>query len=72
VTVPERVRCPVCAGRTCRVVSDAATPSASAIQIRRIIHLVAFTQISRHPEGRAYYQQKKREGKTTQEARCGA
>lgn len=40
-------------------------------QLNRIIHFVALTQISRHPEGRAYYLQKKREGKTTQEAlRC--
>jgi transposase len=40
-------------------------------QLNRIIHFVALTQISRHPKGRAYYLQKKREGKTTQEAlRC--
>ncbi len=40
-------------------------------QLNRIIHFVALTQISRHPEGRAYYLQKKRQGKTTQEAlRC--
>lgn len=40
-------------------------------QLNRIIHFVALTQISRHPEGRAYYQRKQAEGKTRKEAmRC--
>jgi len=40
-------------------------------QLNRVIHFIALTQISRYPEGRAYYDQKKAEGKTTQEAmRC--
>ena len=40
-------------------------------QLNRIIHFAALTQVSRHPPGRAYYLQKKQEGKTTQEAlRC--
>jgi len=38
---------------------------------RLIIHYVALTQISRSPEGRAYYERKRAEGKTTKEAlRC--
>ncbi len=40
-------------------------------QLNRIIHYVALTQISRSPEGRAYYERKRAEGKTTKEAlRC--
>ena len=40
-------------------------------QLNRIIHYVALTQISRSPEGRAYYDRKRAEGKTTKEAlRC--
>lgn len=40
-------------------------------QLNRIIHYVALTQISRDPEGRAYYQRKQAEGKTRKEAiRC--
>jgi len=40
-------------------------------QLNRIVHFAALTQVSRHPPGRAYYLQKKQEGKTTQEAlRC--
>ncbi len=40
-------------------------------QLNRIIHYIALTQISRHPEGRTYFDHKKAEGKTTQEAmRC--
>ncbi len=40
-------------------------------QLNRIIHFVALTQITRHPEGRAYYARKLAEGKTTKEAlRC--
>ena len=37
-------------------------------QLNRIIHYVALTQISRSPEGRAYYERKRAEGKTTKEA----
>lgn len=40
-------------------------------QLNRVIHFVALTQVSRSPEGRRYYLQKRQEGKTTQEAlRC--
>ena len=40
-------------------------------QLNRIIHYVALTQISRSPEGRAYYERKRAEGKTSKEAlRC--
>lgn len=36
-----------------------------------LVRFVALTQISRRPEGRAYYLQKKHEGKTTEETlRC--
>lgn len=40
-------------------------------QLNRIIHFVALTQISRSPEGRAYYERKRAQGRTTKEAiRC--
>lgn len=40
-------------------------------QLNRVIHYIALTQISRDPEGRAYYQRKQAEGKTRKEAiRC--
>ena len=40
-------------------------------QLNRIIHYAALTQISRHPEARAYYERKQAEGKTRKEAiRC--
>lgn len=40
-------------------------------QLNRIIHYVALTQISRSPEGRAHYERKRAQGKTTKEAlRC--
>ena len=40
-------------------------------QLNRILHYVAVTQISRDPEGRAYYQRKLAEGRTKSDAlRC--
>jgi transposase len=40
-------------------------------QLNQILHYVAVTQISRDPEGRAYYQRKLAEGRTKSDAlRC--
>jgi transposase len=37
-------------------------------QLNRILHYIALTQISRDPEGRAYYQRKLAEGRTKPDA----
>ncbi|HHC07817.1 MAG TPA: IS110 family transposase [Actinobacteria bacterium] len=37
-------------------------------RLNRIIHLIALTQISHHPQARVYYQRKQAEGKTRREA----
>jgi transposase len=40
-------------------------------QLNRILHFIALTQVSRSPEGRAYYDRKRSEGRTKQDAlRC--
>lgn len=40
-------------------------------QLNRIIHFIALTQVSRDPEGRAYYMRKQAEGRTKKDAlRC--
>lgn len=40
-------------------------------QLNRILHFVALTQVSRSPEGRAYYDHKRSEGRSKQDAlRC--
>ena len=40
-------------------------------QLNRILHFIALTQISRSPEGRAYYDRKRSEGRSKQDAlRC--
>jgi transposase len=40
-------------------------------QLNRILHYIALTQISRDPQGRAYYQHKLAEGRTKPDAlRC--
>jgi transposase len=40
-------------------------------QLNRILHYIALTQISRDPQGRAYYQRKLAEGRTKADAlRC--
>jgi len=40
-------------------------------QLNRIIHFIALTQVSRDPQGRAYYLRKQAEGRTRKDAlRC--
>jgi transposase len=40
-------------------------------QLNRILHFIALTQVSRSPEGRAYYDRKRSEGRSKQDAlRC--
>ena len=40
-------------------------------QLNRILHFIALTQVSRSPEGRAYYDRKRAEGRSKQDAlRC--